>query len=138
MYMLAQTRGWRIFFATAFTGIGVSGCASMNYIMQAYDGVPVQQVATQYDTFRVFDKPAEGRMMITSSLASAAAQGFAGGLLLNPTVTATPKPVFEEAAQAYLKQTGRNCKITDGYLLVNPQWEFKYSCEIATSSISKN
>lgn len=105
--------------------------------MQAYSDVPVQQVTTQYDTFRVFDKPAENRMMVTSSLASAAAQGFTGGLLLNPTVTATPKPVFEEAAQAYLKQTGRNCKIVDGYLLVNPQWEFKYSCEIITSSISK-
>jgi len=118
--------------------LATCGCASMNYIMQAYDGVPVQQVSTQYDTFRVFDKPAENRMMITSSLASAAAQGFTGGLLLNPTVTATPKPVFEEAAQAYLKQSGRNCKITDGYLLVNPQWEFKYSCEMATSSISKS
>jgi len=129
--------GWRLFLTMATAGVATSGCASFSYITQAYNGVPVQQVSTQYDTFRVFDKPTENRMMITSSLASAAAQGFTGGLLLNPTATASPKPIFEEAALAYLKQTGRNCKIMDGYLLVNPQWEFKYSCEVATSSINK-
>ena len=41
-------------------------------------GCPFNEVTTQYDTFRVFDKPTENRMMITSSLASAAGQGFVG------------------------------------------------------------
>lgn len=130
------SRRWVALLATS-TVIISSGCASVNYIMQAYDGVPINEVTTQYDTFRVFDKPTENRMMITSSLASAAGQGFVGGLLFNPTVAANPKPVFEEAAQAYLKKTGRDCQITDGYLLINPQWEFKYRCAVTTSSISR-
>jgi hypothetical protein len=117
-------------------GVATGGCASVNYITQGYGDVPINEVTTQYDTFRIFDKPSDNRMMVTSSLASAMGQGFAGGLLFNPTLTANPKPVFEEAAQAYLKKTGRTCQITDGYLLIQPQWEFKYNCGVTTSSIS--
>jgi hypothetical protein len=55
--------------------------------------------------------------------------------LFNPTIAANPKPVFQEAAEAYLKQSRRDCQIADGYLFVQRQWEFKYRCGIETSSI---
>lgn len=118
----------------------LSGCASFSYITESYGNVTLVEVTTRYDTFRVFDKPTEGKLMITSSIGSALTTGFTGGLLLNPTATQTPKPIFQEGAEQFLAQTGRSCRIVDGYLLVNPQWEFKYECEggpIATSSITK-
>ena len=111
-----------------------AGCANVQYIEQNYSGVAVESVETQYDTFRVFDKAGEGRMMITSSLGSAVGQGLVGGLLYNPTVGATPKPVFQEAVEKYLAHSGRRCVVLDGYLLAEPQWEFRYKCDAAKST----
>jgi hypothetical protein len=107
----------------------LSGCANISYIVDNYSGVPVQEISTRYDTFRVFDKPGENRMMVTASLASAAGQGLVGGLMMNPTLGATPKPVYQEAVEAFLARSGRQCLVTDGHLLAEPQWEFRYRCE---------
>lgn len=118
--------------------LALTGCASFSYIAESYGNISLVEVTTRYDTFRVFDKPAEGKLMITSSLSSAMASGFAGGLLLNPTATQTPKPIFQEGAEQFLAQSGRSCRIIDGYLLVNPQWEFRYECDgapLITSSV---
>jgi hypothetical protein len=109
--------------------VSTAGCASVSYIMDNYSGVQVKEITTSYDTFRVFDKPSENRMMITSSIASAAGQGIVGGLLLNPAAGATPLPVFREAVEKYLAQSGRICQVKDGTLLAVPQWEFRYSCD---------
>lgn len=114
--------------------VGIGGCASLSYITANYGSIEPRPVSTSYDTFRVFDKPDASKLMITSSLGSALAQGAGGGLLLNPTVTAVPKPVFQEAAEQYLTSTGRTCRIVDGYLLVNPQWEFRYQCDGAATA----
>jgi hypothetical protein len=66
--------------------------------------------------------------MITSSLSSAMGDGAIRGLTLG-AVEATPaKPIFQRAAEEYLASTGRSCSIIDAYLLIRPQWEFKYDC----------
>jgi len=36
---------------------------------------------------------------------------------------------YREAAEAFLAQSGRTCRITDGYLVVAPSWEFAYVCD---------
>ena len=113
----------------ALVTASLAGCASISYITQHYRGIPPVEIATAHDTFRVFDKPGDGRIMVTASLAAAAGQGFVGGLMLNPAVAASPKPVYQEAAVRYLAATGRQCRISDGYLLIEPQWEFRYSCD---------
>ena len=113
----------------ALVTASLAGCASISYITQHYRGIPPVEIATAHDTFRVFDKPGDGRIMVTASLAAAAGQGFVGGLMLNPAVAASPKPVYQEAAERYLAATGRQCRISDGYLLIEPQWEFRYSCD---------
>ncbi|MEQ1712348.1 MAG: hypothetical protein ABL908_13235, partial [Hyphomicrobium sp.] len=73
-------------FAITLVAASLAGCASISYITQHYSGVPPVEIATAHDNFRVFDKPTDGRVMVTASLAAAAGQGLAGGLLLNPTV----------------------------------------------------
>ena len=110
-----------------------AGCATVQYISRNYADVPVTNVTTAYDDFRVYDKPGEGRMMITSSLGSAIGQGVIGGLTYNPAIGATPKPVFQEAVEKYLASAGRRCAVTDGYLLAQPQWEFRYTCDASVA-----
>lgn len=115
---------WSILAVAAVVG----GCSGVGYIVTAYSSVTPQDVTTAYDTFSVFDKPSEGRMMVTSSVGAAFGNGVVGGLTLNSTNAHPPKPIFQEAAEQFLARSGRQCKITDGYVLVNPQWEFKYDC----------
>jgi hypothetical protein len=103
----------------------------MDYARENYRDVQLVEIATSHDTFRVFDKPAENRLMITSSLAMAAGAGAVGGLLLNPTAGATPQPVFREAVDKFLASTGRSCVVTESALLIQPQWEFRYTCQDA-------
>lgn len=67
--------------------------------------------------------------MTTPSIAAAAAMGAARGATLGLANVMTPEQRHEAAAQQYLAQTGRpNCKITKGYLLAEPQYEFHYEC----------
>lgn len=107
----------------------LGGCASVNYIVKEYDGVKVVEVKMPDDTYRVFDKPDQSKLMITSSLGSAAGQGFVKGLTLGAIPTDTPKPLFEAAASQFLQESGRSsCRIIDAYLLAQPQWEVKYDC----------
>lgn len=81
------------------------------------------------DTYRVFEKPEERSIMTTPSIAAAAAMGAARGATLGLANVMTPEQRHEAAAQQYLAQTGRpNCKITKGYLLAEPQYEFHYEC----------
>lgn len=117
----------------------LGGCAGQSYILDNYSATAMPDtVSTPADNWWIFDKPTEGKMLVQRNPGSAAAQGFFGGLMLNPTVTAAPKPLYEQAAQAFLAKTGRSCTIKDGYLIIEPSWEFKYECTgaaIATSSL---
>lgn len=107
----------------------LGGCASVNYIIDEYRGVPVQEVKMPDDTYRIFDKPAQSKLMATSSLTSAAGQGFARGLTFGAAATDPPKPLFEAAALQFLTESGRHgCRVIDAYLLARPQWEVKYDC----------
>jgi hypothetical protein len=94
-----------------------------------YSDVRAEEVAMPDDTYRIFDKPAASKMMVTSSLGSATAQGVGSGLLLNAVDNTPPKPLFDTAALQYLQNTGRSgCRIVDSYMLMKPQFEVKYDC----------
>ena len=119
--------------SSLFAGVAlISGCASVSYITQNYSSVSPVSVATGYDTFNVFDLPASNKLMVNSSVGAA----FVSGATFN--VAATPKPVFQEAGERFLAQSGRQCRIVDGYALATMQWEFRYDCGagLATSSIA--
>jgi hypothetical protein len=106
-----------------------AGCAGMNYVAEHYPSdVPRHEVRTAHDTFTVFDKPPEGRMIVIPSVGAAAMQGVSAGLLFNSAAAATPKPIYQEAAEAHLTNTGRKCQVKDGYVVLHPTWEFRYEC----------
>lgn len=107
----------------------LGGCASISYITSEYHGVEVREVKMPDDTYRIFDKPAQNKLMVTSSLGSAAGQGLARGLTFGAAPTDPPKPLFEAAALQFLTESGRpGCRVVDAYLLARPQWEVKYDC----------
>jgi len=122
---------WLAAFGAAVT---LCCCASANYVMNEYSGVEVTRFEVpDKDTYRVFDKPSQNKLMITPSLDRAAGAGFVSGLTFG-AVSAQDnlgrKPEFEQVTLAYLTSTGRSCRIVDGYIVIQGQWEFKYDCSV--------
>lgn len=102
------------------------GCAGINKALE-YDDVNVQAFDWKDHPWRIFDKPAEMRLMITPSLSRASGQGFVGGLTLGIADTDIPKPEYQSAVEGWLMQT-RTCQVRDGYKIISNQWEFTYAC----------
>lgn len=108
---------------------GLTGCAGMNYLAENYGTMKPTVVASAGDEWWVYDKPGQNKILVQRNPASGAAQGFIGGLTFNPNVAAAPKPYYQQAAETHLRQAGRRCRIKDGYLIIEPSWEFTYECE---------
>jgi hypothetical protein len=116
-----------IAFVTAITAL--TGCAGMSYAMKHYSNTPVEKFSYHGKIYRMFDKPSDTRIMITPSIGDSMGQGAVKGLTLMAADTSIPKPVFQEAVEAYLSQKHGECIIVDGYKVIEPQWEFRYSCK---------
>lgn len=108
----------------------LSGCAGMNYAMDNYSGVAPVDFVSRGEEYRIFDKPNEQRMMVTPSLERSAGIGLVRGFTFGIAGNAIPKPFFENAVSDYLASTGRQCAIKDGFEIIEPQWEFRYSCAL--------
>lgn len=116
-------------FAVIATCLLLAGCAGMQHAMEHYSGITPVDVTMPDDTYRVFDKPSDHRIMVTSSLGAAAGQGVASGLTLGIADATPPILRFRKAAEQYLQMSNRKtCRITHGVLLVRPQYEFRYAC----------
>ena len=100
----------------------LAGCSGMGYAIENYSGTKPVQFVEAGKTFRIFDKPAAGRLMITPSLGAAFAQGATFGAASSAEMT------YQIASQAYLDSTGRKCEVGDMKLVVQPQWETFYTC----------
>lgn len=107
----------------------MTGCSGINYVVENYSGVDVEHFEANGQTWRIFDKPAEGRLMITPSLGKAAAVGAAQGATFGLSRGgANPVQNFEAAANLFIKSRDKTCQVTSGSLVVNPQYEFFYAC----------
>jgi len=106
----------------------LSGCADFNSAALEYSDTPIETYRDSRNNWRIFDKPTEGRLMIAPGSAKTVSGSFAPGLTLAGADTDIPKPIYQDAVEGWLKMQGRNCHVTDGYKLVRPRWEFKYSC----------
>lgn len=123
------------------------GCAGLNYALENYSGVAVVnhvikpadggpdtveingKLVNRTKSYRIFDKPAESRLMITASLSDSAGQGVAEGLTIGMVDQSPPTVVYEQAAINFLRSTGRNCVAHKTFLIVKPQYEVQYSCK---------
>jgi hypothetical protein len=115
--------------ALTIMAAALGGCSSFSYLGETYGAMQAQIVTTKADTWRVFDRTAESKILVQRNPDNAAAQGVVGSLGLKAANAAMPQPEYQEAAEAFLAQSGRTCRIKDGYLVVAPSWEFSYECD---------
>ena len=59
---------------------------------------------------------------------NAIGNGIIEGLTLFFVDMSDPKPVIQEAAQAYLVENNKECVITNGHEITDGFWEFRYRC----------
>lgn len=104
----------------------LGGCSSFGYFGETYGSMAPHVITTRADSWWVFDRAAEGKVIVQRT------PGNAAGLGLNPAAQ-VPRPDYQEAAEAFLAQSGRTCKIKDGNLVVAPSWEFSYECDAAAA-----
>lgn len=123
--------GMRLSVIGSFCAVAaLSGCASTGTMsrMNSYS-FPVHHVKMAEDTYRVYDHKTDKSLMVAPSLGKIVSVGVAQGATLGLADTMTPEQKLEAAGQKHLNDTGRaNCKITKGYLLQKPLYEFWYEC----------
>jgi len=108
----------------------VSACSGAGYAIENYGGVDVQRIQANGESWRIFDKPEEGRLMITPTLGRAASVGAVQGATLGMSDGGKDTMAeFESAADAYVKSRNPDCAVTEGALVITPQYEFFYECE---------
>ncbi len=93
-----------------------SGCNNMDwYTWENYRDVQPQEVKLQGNTFGIFDKPGEGRMVVTDTI---------------NRFEKLPLSQFELAAQAYFERSNRRCTIESAKHLNQPTLSFElfYFC----------
>ncbi|POO54408.1 hypothetical protein CPJ18_02625 [Agrobacterium rosae] len=114
----------------------LTGCAGAQYAMQNYSGItPISWASpTTRKAYRIFDKPAENRLMITLSIGGAAVQGAGAGFTWGLADTRTPEVVYQDAAIEWLATTGRKCTATNASLILEPQYEIRYACEAVVAA----
>ena len=112
------------------TLLAVSACAYPQYVNDDYRYVPLTTFAHDNRSFRIFDKPSAGKLVITPSLSTAVSDVVIRNATFGKYNNTTEQQTLESAALAYLAGQGRKCAITGASLMYDPQWEFTYDCEI--------
>lgn len=109
----------------------LGGCAGISAAREFRDVEPIH-FASGDSTWRVFDKPAENRLMITPTLGRSISIGANNGASnLGLSERDAAKAEFQAAAADWLAKSGRQCQILSGEDILDPQWEFKYRCDPA-------
>ena len=108
----------------------LSACTYPKYISDEYRYIPLTTFAYENNSFRIFDKPSAGKLVITPSLSTAMSDTVIRNVTLGKYNNAVNQETIEKAVAAYLTSNGRKCQPTGSTLLYDPQWEFTYACEI--------
>lgn len=105
--------------AAATIALTLGACAGAGTAVTRYGAVQPVSFVSEGTTYRVYDKPADGRMMITPSIADSAGW-YARSYMFDPALE------FAAAAQSFV--AGRGCHVTNAAALIGPQFEVSYSC----------
>lgn len=109
--------------------VGISGCAGANYAIKHYASVSPKGYTSSGSSFRIYDKPAESRLMITPSIGAAMGGGAIKGATFGIVNNLNGEALYRNAANEYLTSTNRTCTIQNISLILKPQYEVHYSCE---------
>lgn len=107
----------------------LAGCTSTSMSRVSSYPLPVHHVKSGNDTYRVYDHKTDKSLLVAPNMGRILAMGAAQGATLGVADAAPPEQKLETAANQYLADTGRaSCKVTKGYLLQKPLYEFWYEC----------
>jgi hypothetical protein len=110
--------------------VALQGCAYPNYVNDEYRYIPLTTFAHENQSYRIFDKPSAGKLVVTPSLATAVSDTVIRNVTFDRYNNTTPRETIQAAVVAYLERQGRKCEVTGASLIYDPQWEFTYTCEI--------
>ncbi len=111
--------------------LALGGCAGIDYAKSNYGGLPQQQFTTSGgQSFQIIDSPARGKLMIGPGSGGSATEGFVKGLGMGVanSLVATPPVVYRDAAEQFLRSTGRQCTAQDVTAIMEPRYEVRYQC----------
>lgn len=108
----------------------LSACAYPQYVNDEYRYIPLTTFAHENQSYRIFDKPSAGKLIITPSLATAMSDGIIRNVTFGRYNNVTAREALQAAVAAYLANNGRKCTVTGANQVYDPQWEFTYACEI--------
>lgn len=109
----------------------LAGCASAEVMKKSEEyGIAFELIQTDYGEFRVYEHPTKKSLAVSSTLGAAFGQGIAKGLTFGAGNILPSEGAYRQAAEAYLAKHRAlaSCKITDGYLLQEPIFEFIFEC----------
>lgn len=108
----------------------LTSCAGAKYAIDHYASVkPISFRSTeQAKVYRIYDKPHESRMMITPSIGASIGGGAVKGATFGALNTMNSEVGYRNAAEEFLLSTGRACRATDIALVIEPQYEIRYTC----------
>ena len=116
--------------ASLVLALALTACAYPGYVNDDYRHIPLTTFAHDNRSYRIFDKPSAGKLIITPSLATAMSDNIIRNVTFGRYNNATERAKLDAAVAAYLAANGRQCTVTDATQIYDPQWEFTYSCEI--------
>lgn len=114
----------------ATLAVAVQGCTYPQYVNDEYRYIPLTTFAHENQSYRIFDKPSAGKLVVTPSLTTAVSDTVIRNVTFDRYNNATARETLQTAVAAYLERQGRKCEITGASLMYDPQWEFTYTCEI--------
>lgn len=114
----------------AFAALCLGACTAPQQLSADYRDVPRTNFKHANSTYRIFDKPSAGKLIITRSVGGAMSDTMLRGVTFGAYNNAVPQAEVEAAVLAFLSGSGRTCTTTEGTKLAAPRWEFTYSCEV--------
>ena len=120
--------------AAIVLALALTACAYPGYVNEDYRHIPLTTFAHDNRSYRIFDKPSAGKLVVTPSLSMAVSDNVVRTVTFDRYHNKTPPEKIEAAVAAYLMSHGRKCVVTGGVLVYDPQWEFTYNCEIKTTA----
>ncbi len=121
--------------AAALLAAGLTACAYPHYVNDEYRYIPLTTFAHDNRSFRIFDKPSAGKLVITPSLSTAVSDVVIRNATFGKYNNSVEVQSLSEAVIAYLAGQGRKCVITGSSLMYDPQWEFTYDCEVRYTAV---
>jgi hypothetical protein len=118
--------------AVVSLALAAAGCATVSYLTENYgtankDGEVTLPNGT---TYWIFENKTKPKMLVSTDAAQAAQMGMVAGLTFGGVSGAIPPPIFEQAAQQWLAQTGRaHCRLVGGYPIDRMYYEFNVACD---------